>query len=143
FQALQDKITAELRARDGDVYREERWDRPGGGGGITRTFSGGIVLEKGGVNSSEVVGELSEGFARTLPRGEGTAFYATGISLVLHPAHPFVPAVHANYRYIERGSQAWFGGGADLTPYYPFEEDVRHFHQTYYDALAPWGEQWY
>lgn len=127
---LQDEICAALERVDGSVrFREDRWERAGGGGGRTRVLEGGVLFEKAGVNSSEVFGELEEAFAARL-QGTGRSFYATGISLVLHPRNPFVPTVHANYRYIVQGGSAWFGGGADLTPYYLFDEDARHFHQT-------------
>jgi coproporphyrinogen III oxidase len=89
----------------------------------------GAVLEKAGVNTSVVFGELEEAFAKRL-QGQGRQFWAGGLSLVLHPRNPFVPTVHANYRFIHQGSKAWFGGGADLTPYYLFEEDAAHFHRT-------------
>src|SRR5262245_5147525 len=94
----------------------------------------GAVFEKAGVNFSAVYGPFPEAFAATMPVGEGTEFFATGISLVLHPANPMVPTVHANFRYLERGSSGWFGGGTDLTPYYPYLEDVINFHRTLKEA---------
>jgi coproporphyrinogen III oxidase len=128
--ALQDDICKALEALEaGALFREEHWERPGGGGGRTRVLEGGRIFEKAGVNTSEVHGELTESFAQRLP-GTGRTFFATGLSLVLHPQNPHVPAVHANFRYIEHGARAWFGGGADLTPYYLQEEDARHFHRT-------------
>jgi coproporphyrinogen III oxidase len=128
---LQDRICAGLEAFEPAArFREDLWDRPGGGGGRTRVLEGGEVFEKGGVNTSAVFGELPEELATKLP-GEGRTFFATGVSLVLHPRSPMVPTVHANYRYIVQGGKAWFGGGADLTPYYLFEEDARHFHATH------------
>jgi coproporphyrinogen III oxidase len=131
FAALQDDICAELERFDGRAaFREDRWEREGGGGGRTRVLEGGAVFEKAGVNFSEVFGYLDEAFAAKMPAGEGTQFFATGVSLVLHPLNPNVPTVHANYRYLERGSGGWFGGGTDLTPYYPVMEDVVHFHST-------------
>lgn len=131
---LQDRICEALERADGAMrFREDAWQRPGGGGGRTRVLEGGALFEKAGVNFSEVFGELDEAFAARL-QGTGRSFYATGVSLVLHPRNPFVPTVHANYRYIVQGERAWFGGGADLTPYYLFEEDARHFHQTLKDA---------
>jgi coproporphyrinogen III oxidase len=90
----------------------------------------GTVFEKAGVNVSAVHGTFDPAFAATLP-GTGTAFTATGVSLVLHPASPHVPTVHANFRHLARGDAGWFGGGADLTPYYPVLEDVAHFHKTW------------
>ena len=86
-------------------------------------LSDGRVFEKGGVNFSEVSGQLSEEFARQIP-GEGQAFSATGLSVVLHPHSPLVPTVHANFRFLSKGERQWFGGGADLTPYYPQREDA-------------------
>ncbi|MBX9584874.1 MAG: oxygen-dependent coproporphyrinogen oxidase [Gemmataceae bacterium] len=131
FRGLQDRICAALEAADGVAsFREDSWDRPGGGGGRSRVIADGAVFEKGGVNFSEVFGELSPEFAKSMP-GDGLTFTATGVSLVLHPRSPLVPTVHANFRYLTHGSKAWFGGGADLTPYYPFKEDVVHFHRTW------------
>lgn len=140
FKSLQDQVTKTLNEVNRVSFREDLWERPGGGGGRTRIYSDGYFLEKGGVNFSEVYGELNPQFAATMPMGEGTQFYATGISLVLHPTNPFIPSVHANFRYIQRGTAGWFGGGADLTPYYPFDEDCKHFHKTYYNALKPYGK---
>ena len=136
FLQLQDTICAGLEASDGMArFREDSWQRPGGGGGRSRVIEEGNVFEKGGVNFSLVHGELSEEFARQLP-GEGRRFTATGISLVLHPRNPFVPTVHANFRFLAKGQDGWFGGGADLTPYYPFEEDIVHFHRTWKDVCG-------
>jgi coproporphyrinogen III oxidase len=139
FRGLQDRICAGLEAADGGRFREDAWDRPGGGGGRTRVLADSTVFEKAGVNFSEVFGEFPPEFAKSLP-GDGLAFTATGVSLVLHPRSPLVPTVHANFRMLTHGSRAWFGGGADLTPYYPFREDVVHFHRTWKavcDAHAP------
>jgi coproporphyrinogen III oxidase len=131
FRGLQDRICAALERADGRAaFRQDAWERPGGGGGRTRVLADGAVLEKGGVNFSEVFGDFPPEFARSLP-GDGTKFTATGVSLVIHPQSPLVPTVHANFRYLTHGSKAWFGGGADLTPYYPFKEDVVHFHKTW------------
>jgi coproporphyrinogen III oxidase len=130
FKGLQDKICETLSALDGMSFREDLWSREGGGGGRTRVLDNGGVFEKAGVNFSSVTGNLPQEFADKIPRGTGTAFFATGISLVLHPASPMVPTVHANFRYLEKGDAAWFGGGMDLTPYYPRLEDVVHFHRT-------------
>jgi coproporphyrinogen III oxidase len=128
---LQDRICRGLEDLDGPGrFREDVWDRPGGGGGRTRVLADDGLFEKAGVNFSEVFGEMSEEFAKQVP-GEGRAFYATGVSLVLHPRSPMVPTVHANFRFIEKGERRWFGGGADLTPYYPVREDVIHFHRTW------------
>lgn len=134
FRGLQDRICTGLEQADGSAsFRQDTWERPGGGGGRTRVIENGSVFEKGGVNFSEVFGEFSPEFAKQIP-GDGAAFTATGISLVLHPRSPLIPTVHANFRYLTHGSKAWFGGGADLTPYYPFKEDVVHFHRVWKDV---------
>ena len=134
FRSLQDRVCQALEELDGKArFREDLWQRPGGGGGRTRVLAGGAVFEKGGVNFSDVHGEMSEEFARQVP-GEGRAFTACGISLVLHPASPMIPTVHANFRFLTKGTRQWFGGGADLTPFYPFREDVIHFHRVWRDA---------
>jgi coproporphyrinogen III oxidase len=131
LRGLQDRITAGLEALDGGArFREDNWDREGGGGGRSRVLEGGTLFEKAGVNWSDVHGDLSEDFARQLP-GEGRTFRASGVSLVLHPRSPMVPTVHANFRMIQKGDRRWFGGGADLTPYYPQLADVVHFHRTW------------
>jgi coproporphyrinogen III oxidase len=136
FRSLQDRICQALEDLDGSAkFREDLWQRPGGGGGRTRILAGGAVFEKGGVNFSDVHGEMSEEFARQVP-GEGRSFTACGISLVLHPASPMVPTVHANFRFLTKGTRQWFGGGADLTPYYPYREDVIHFHRVWRDACG-------
>jgi coproporphyrinogen III oxidase len=140
FRGVQDRVCGGLEAADGrGRFREDAWDRPGGGGGRSRVLEEGGVFEKAGVNFSEVFGEFSPEFAKQMP-GDGLAFTATGVSLVLHPRSPLVPTVHANFRMLTHGSAAWFGGGADLTPYYPVREDVVHFHRTWKrvcDAHAP------
>ena len=130
FTKLQDRITNAIEEVDGNVFREDTWTREGGGGGRTRVLEEGRVFEKAGVNFSSVNGNLPEQFAAKIPRGSGTEFFATGISLVFHPRSPMVPAVHANFRYLEKGDADWFGGGTDLTPCYPYEEDAVHFHRT-------------
>jgi coproporphyrinogen III oxidase len=131
FRDLQERIVADLEALDGTgTFREDAWERPGGGGGRSRVLAEGGVFEKAGVNFSEVHGQMAEEFAKQIP-GEGRDFTATGISLVLHPHSPLVPTVHANFRYLTKGDKSWFGGGSDLTPYYPYREDVIHFHQVW------------
>src|SRR5947209_11204001 len=133
FRTLQDQICAALEQLDGaGRFKQDSWEREGGegGGGRTRVLVEGDLFEKAGVNISEVHGEMSAEFAAQVP-GEGRAFTATGISLVLHPRSPMVPTVHANFRYLTKGGKWWFGGGADLTPYYPHLEDVIHFHKTW------------
>ena len=140
FRGVQDRICVGLEKADGPGrFREDSWDRPGGGGGRSRVLENGGVFEKAGVNFSEVFGEFTPEFARQMP-GDGLGFTATGVSLVLHPRSPLVPTVHANFRMLTHGAAAWFGGGADLTPYYPVREDVVHFHRTWKrvcDAHAP------
>lgn len=134
---LQDAICAALEKTDGKArFIEDRWERPGGGGGKTRVIANGNVFEKGGVNTSVVFGEVSEAM-RTQLKIDGAQWFACGLSLVIHPLNPFVPTVHCNYRMFELYDRSgaltdrWFGGGTDLTPYYLFEEDARHFHGTY------------
>ena len=140
IQTLQDQICAGLEASDGvSKFREDIWERPEGGGGRTRVIESGPegtgVFEKGGVNISAVHGKLPESMQKLFNVGEAD-FFACGLSLVIHPKSPMVPTVHANWRYFEmyddNGNviQQWFGGGQDLTPYYLFEEDAKHFHQT-------------
>ena len=133
-QDLQNSITERLEALSGAAFREDEWGRAGGGGGRTRILLDDELFEKGGVSFSEVHGDLPEAFAKELGEGEERSFYATGISLVLHPRSPRVPTVHANFRYIEKGDSWWFGGGADLTPYRFYEEDACHFHRVWKDV---------
>lgn len=155
FQQLQEQICAALEVLDGRAaFREDTWQRAGGGGGHTRVLSDGAVFEKAGVNFSEVWGELSPEFAAQIP-GEGFAFTAAGISLVVHPRSPLIPTVHANFRYLTKGTRSWFGGGADLTPYYPYREDVIHFHRVWkqvcarhrplidYERLKKWCDEYF
>jgi len=146
---LQDRICAALEQTDGKArFIEDKWEREGGGGGKTRVIAHGNVLEKGGVNTSVVYGDVSEAMRSQL-KINGEKWFACGLSLVLHPLNPFVPTVHANWRYFElydaqhKVIDRWFGGGADLTPYYLFEEDARHFHTTLRNAIAPFGEDLY
>ena len=133
---LQDRITNKLEQVDGlATFQEDHWERPGGGGGRTRVIQNGKVFEKGGVNISMVHGELPESMQQYFGVSDAK-FFACGLSMVLHPKSPMVPTVHANWRYFElydaKGniSTQWFGGGQDLTPYYLFEEDAKHFHQV-------------
>jgi coproporphyrinogen III oxidase len=143
WSELQASICAAIEALDGRArFSTDRWERPGGGGGVTRVLEDGDVFEKAGVNWSDVSGELPEDFAAQLPGG-GRTFRATGVSLVLHPRSPMVPTTHANFRFLEKGDAAWFGGGADLTPYYLWREDAEHFHRSLAaacDAHAPVGD---
>lgn len=130
FRTLQDVICDALSRWDGHAIHEDCWSHPQSGGGRTRVLADGVVFEKAGVNFSDVAGEFTEEFAAQIP-GDGRSYAATGISLVLHPLNPIVPAVHANFRFLTKGNRSWFGGGADLTPYYPFREDCVHFHRTW------------
>lgn len=133
---LQNTITSKIEAIDGGAaFKQDLWERPQGGGGCTRVIENGNVFEKGGVNTSEVFGELPESMQAYFGVKEAN-FFACGLSLVLHPINPMVPTVHANWRYFEMYNKQgvlidqWFGGGQDLTPYYLFEKDAKHFHQT-------------
>ena len=129
-RATQDALCRELERVDGAArFSEDAWERPGGGGGISRVLQEGAVFEKAGVSFSDVHGALSPDFARKVG-GEGAVFAATGLSVVIHPLSPMVPTAHMNVRLIRRGGAAWFGGGADLTPHYLFEEDCVHFHSV-------------
>jgi len=139
FRGLQNRICkaleqVEAQKPGGARFSEDAWKHANGGGGITRVLTQGSVFEKAGVNFSKVTGTLPDEVAAATP-GTSAAFSATGISLVLHPRNPNVPTVHANFRQLTKGSgseqTAWFGGGADLTPYYPRREDVIHFHRTW------------
>lgn len=134
MNAAQAKLVAAFEALDGKAtFSSHSWERPGGGGGTARILEGGRVFERSGVNVSAVYGDAVPPSLAKQHRGtEGKPFFATGISMVLHPQNPYVPAFHANYRYFEVGESDlwWFGGGADMTPAYPFEEDVVYFHQT-------------
>jgi coproporphyrinogen III oxidase len=136
IRGLQDAITSKLEDIDGlATFQEDLWKRPEGGGGRTRVIENGAVFEKGGVNISEVLGKLPESMQQYFGVKDAN-FFACGLSLVLHPHSPMVPTVHANWRYFEMYNKQgeivdqWFGGGQDLTPYYLFEDDARHFHQT-------------
>ena len=133
---LQDTITSKLEAIDGKAtFQEDIWKRPEGGGGRTRVIQNGNVFEKGGVNISGVHGNLPNSMQAYFGVKDAD-FFACGLSLVLHPKNPMVPTVHANWRYFEMYNKngdivdQWFGGGQDLTPYYLFDEDAKHFHQV-------------
>ncbi len=136
IQQLQDTITSKLEEVDGKAkFRQDLWERPEGGGGRTRVIENGNVFEKGGVNISAVHGPLPKAM-QSYFNVEDVDFFACGLSLVIHPKNPFVPTVHANWRYFEMYDKqgniinSWFGGGQDLTPYYLFDEDAVHFHQN-------------
>lgn len=147
---LQDRICEELAEEDGSAtFREESWDREQGGGGRSRVLENGAVIEKGGVNFSHVFGsQLPPSATAARPELAGRSFQAMGVSLVIHPKNPYVPTSHANVRFFvaEKDGEApvwWFGGGFDLTPFYGFEEDVVHWHQTAKMACDPFGEGLY
>lgn len=146
---LQDRICSALEGLDGKAaFITDEWEREQGGGGRTRVISGGRVFEKGGVNTSVVWGKVTD-IMRTQLKIEGDKWFACGLSLVIHPVNPYVPTTHANWRYFELYDEAgavcdrWFGGGADLTPYYLFEEDARHFHQSFKTAMDAFGPEYY
>lgn len=146
---LQEKIVARLAEMDGEAFLRDGWDRPQGGGGITRLLENGKVFERAGVSFSHVFGpNLPPSASASRPELAGRSFQAMGVSLVLHPRNPYVPTVHMNVRFFvaeKSGAEPawWFGGGMDLTPYYPFVEDAVHFHRTCRDALAPFGADCY
>jgi coproporphyrinogen III oxidase len=129
-------------------FENDEWTRPEGGGGLTSVIANGNVFEKGGVNTSAVFGKLPEAMQQAFGVGD-SRFFACGLSLVIHPLNPYVPTVHANWRYFELYNDAyqiidsWFGGGSDLTPYYIFMEDGIHFHTTLKNAMDPFGFDWY
>ena len=145
FTGLQSRIVAELEAFDGQPFRTDSWVRPEGGGGVSRLIEQGNFFERGGVNFSHVTGKSLPASATAVrPQLAGRAWEAMGVSLVLHPRNPYVPTVHMNVRMFvaTREGEApvfWFGGGMDMTPYYPFEEDAVHFHRTCKAALEPFG----
>lgn len=145
IHALQDIICTSVEATDGKArFATDTWNREGGGGGRTRTIAEGDVIEKGGVNTSVVWGEVTD-ILRAQLKSDGDKWFAAGLSLVLHPKNPYVPTTHANWRYFELYDKSgvvtdrWFGGGSDLTPCYLFEEDAVHFHKTFRDAMDPFG----
>ena len=146
---LQSRIVNALEDVDGKPFLRDEWTRPEGGGGVSRLIEEGNVFERGGVNFSHVTGaNLPPSAMASRPELAGRAWEAMGVSLVLHPRNPFAPTVHMNVRFFTTTAEGqepvwWFGGGMDLTPYYGFEEDARHFHQTCADALAPFGEEHY
>jgi coproporphyrinogen III oxidase len=147
---LQENICEALAAMDGAAeFITDEWDRTGGGGGRTRVISGGALFEQGGVNFSHVFGDqLPPSATKSRPELAGRGFEALGVSLVIHPDNPHIPTSHANVRYFEAAGDSgepvwWFGGGFDLTPYYPVREDVVHWHRTAADACWPFGEDVY
>jgi coproporphyrinogen III oxidase len=147
---LQDQICSALEEEDGKAkFIEDKWDRAEGGGGRTRIITDGAVFEKGGVAFSHVMGDQMPGSATAhRPELQGRSWQAMGVSLVIHPENPYVPTSHANVRFFvaeKEGEEPvwWFGGGFDLTPYYPFKEDVIHWHQVSKEACDPFGDDVY
>ncbi|WP_345951940.1 oxygen-dependent coproporphyrinogen oxidase [Mucilaginibacter sp. PAMB04274] len=161
YQQIQDEICSALEALDGvATFEQEVWERDGGGGGRTRVIQNGTILEKGGVNFSAVYGKLPDAVKKGL-KVEQDDFFATGVSIVIHPNHPMVPIIHMNIRYFEMPSSIeggqplrWFGGGIDLTPHYVFEEDARFFHShlksvcdlfnaDFYHRFKTWADDYF
>ncbi len=150
LRELQDRICTGLAAADGGAgFIEDAWQREGGGGGRSRVLKNGALFEQGGVNFSEVHGDrLPPSASAHRPEMAGAPWSAFGVSLVLHPKNPYVPTTHMNVRYFEaRPADGppvwWFGGGFDLTPYYPFDADIRHWHETARRTCAPFGDEVY
>ena len=145
---LQARICEQLAAEEDEAgFVTDRWDRGGGGGGVSRVLSEGAVFEKAGVNFSHVFGDsLPPSATATRPELAGRSYQAMGISLVIHPRNPFVPTSHANFRlFATTGDDPawWFGGGYDLTPYYGFDEDCIHWHRTAREACERFGPEYY
>lgn len=150
LMALQDEICQALAREDGAAeFVEDSWDRAEGGGGRSRVLTAGAVFEQAGVNFSHVFGDKMPASATAhRPELAGRCFEAMGVSLVIHPHNPYVPTSHANVRFFIAEKEGedpvwWFGGGFDLTPFYPFEQDVVHWHQVAFDACAPFGADVY
>ncbi|WDF70762.1 oxygen-dependent coproporphyrinogen oxidase [Sphingobacterium oryzagri] len=155
YQAIQDEISKSMEQLDGKAtFEEEVWEREGGGGGRTRIIQQGAVFEKGGVNFSAVHGKLPAAVKKAFAVDEED-FFATGISIVIHPNNPWVPIIHMNVRYFELNEQVrWFGGGIDLTPHYVIEDDAKFFHQmmrnvcdqhapAQYDKFKTWADDYF
>jgi coproporphyrinogen III oxidase len=146
---LQQRIVGALEELDGKPFLRDSWERPEGGGGISRLIEEGNLFERGGVGFSHVTGKnLPPSAAANRPEIAGRQWEAMGVSLVLHPRNPYAPTVHMNVRFFTATAEGeepvwWFGGGMDLTPYYGFMEDARHFHRSCHDALAPFGDELY
>jgi len=156
FKNLQDSITHDIEKCDGKArFKEEHWERPGGGGGRTRIIENGNVIEKGGVNFSSVHGPLSANAAKGLNVKPGQEFLATGVSVIMHPRSPMVPIIHMNVRYFELADGTnWFGGGIDLTPIYINTKEAKDFHQylkkicdkhhpSYYPSFKKYADEYF
>lgn len=150
LQTLQKNICSDLEEVDGSkVFLKDAWTRPEGGGGLSCIMENGAIFEKAGVNFSHVSGEqLPPSASANRPELVGCHYHALGVSIVVHPHNPYVPTTHANVRFFIAEKENippvwWFGGGFDLTPYYGFEEDCRHWHQTAFDACQPFGDTLY
>ena len=150
LRSLQMRICSSLEDLDGTAkFQPDRWDRPGGGGGESRVLQGGAIFEQAGVGFSHVYGDqMPPSATKNRPELAGKRFQAMGVSLVLHPENPYVPTTHANFRFFTTDSDDgapvwWFGGGFDLTPYYPFHEDVLHWHRAAKAACDPFGDDVY
>lgn len=153
FKDLQDAICSNLSAADGSAFKEDKWERPGGGGGRTRVLLGNVI-EKGGVNFSAVEGPTPQKILDALKLDKSN-FYATGVSIVLHPKNPNIPIIHMNIRYFEMSNGTWwFGGGIDLTPHFVIKEDARFFHQqlkhtcdqfnaSFYNDYKKWADNYF
>src|SRR3954466_9750045 len=148
---MQARIVRALEAADGERFGADSWQRPEGGGGTTRVLEDGKLFERAGVNVSRVQGAtLPASASAARPQLAGRAYEAMGLSLVLHPRNPYCPTVHMNVRHFSAGDTWWFGGGMDLTPYYGFEEDARHFHVTckkavgsHYPRFKKWCDEYF
>jgi coproporphyrinogen III oxidase len=142
---LQERISAAVEKIDSLKFRRDVWERPDGGGGESRVLSEGVVFERAGVSVSHVFGEkMPPSASNARPEIAGAPFEAMGLSLVFHPRNPYAPTTHCNVRFLlarpTHGAEVWwFGGGFDLTPYYPYDEDVLHWHRTARDACSPFG----
>ena len=150
LRTLQQRICASLEDADGKAkFHQDAWERPAGGGGESRVLKGGAVFEQAGVGFSHVFGdEMPPSATKSRPELAGKRFQAMGVSLVLHPGNPYIPTTHANFRFFATNAADgetvwWFGGGFDLTPYYPFHDDVIHWHQCARAACLPFGEDRY
>lgn len=144
YKLIQDSICRGLEQVDGlGKFEEEIWEREGGGGGKTRVMQGGNVIERGGVNFSAVHGKLPEAIKKSFGVNEDD-FFATGVSIVIHPVNPWVPIIHMNIRYFELNEEVrWFGGGIDVTPHYIIEEDARFFHRYIKDICDQSSSEFY